>query len=313
MTGPGVTGPGVPAPGVAADPRGEAPSLGVPSIGMLASAELAKLGSRVSFRVAVGVLIAMGALMPIGMLLVQIAIRQATAEAGTQAPDIELTMSNSVDMVLRMRNFFVVRALIIWVVAEAVAGEWVARTLREDLLRPVHRSAVLAAKWIALQGFVALAALVPLALSMLLGVLFFGVSGELLPAVQRFALSWLGDAGFATMVVMIAMLLRSVPGTVVGVFLYWVLDQTLGWVLWGLETGRGLIENLVERYAVQGALSALDAVIAARPWLPSAAFNVYWDFVPGEELQWQSFAALVLYTVLSYAIADRFFNRMDVD
>lgn len=295
------------------DGRGEAPSLGVPGLGTLVRAELLKLGSRASFRVAAAAVTLVGLVLPLGMLLVQIALRRATADAGTQAPDVDLTMGQTVDMVLRMRNFFIVRALIIWVVAEAVAGEWVARTLREDLLRPVRRSQVLAAKWLALQGCVALMALVPLALSMLLGLAFFGVSGELLPSVQRFGLSWLGDAGFATMVVMIAFLLRSVPGTVVGVFLYWVLDQTLGWALWGLEMGRGIIESLVERYAVPGGMSLLDQIIAARPWLPSAAFNVYWDFTPGEPLVWQSFVALALYTALSYGVADRIFARMDID
>ena len=292
---------------------GDAPSLGVPAIGALVEAELRKLASRASVRVAVLLIGLIGVLVPLGMLALQIGVRRATADSGTQAPDVDLTLSQTLDMVLRVRNFFVVRALVIWIVAESVAGEWIARTLREDLLRPVRRSAVLAAKWSAIQGFVAIAAALPALLGALLGLAFFGVSGELVPTAERFALTWLGDVGFATMVVMIAVLLRSVPGTVVGVFLYWVLDQSLGWALWALEMARGIMDTVIQRYGVAGGGSALDAIIAARPWLPSAAFNVYWDFVPGEALRWQSFAALALYTAVSYAVADRVFARLDVD
>ena len=57
---------------------------------------------------------------------------------------------------LRLRNALPLPRFVMWLAASSFAGEYRNRTLREDLLRPVPRHAVLAAKWIALVLWIAL-------------------------------------------------------------------------------------------------------------------------------------------------------------
>ena len=109
------------------------------------------------------------------------------------------------------------------------------------------------------------------------------------------------------------MAVRSVSGTIGGVCIYWLFDQTLGWVLWSVEQGRELIVGTMTKAGLDDMIATVDWVIALRPWLPSAAFNVYWDYVPESPLQWQSYVSLALITVTALAVAERTFARIDVD
>jgi hypothetical protein len=54
--------------------------------------------------------------------------------------------------------------------------------------------------------------------------------------------------------------------------------------------------------------------ILARPWLPSAAFNLDWDYDAAAGLvAWQSVASLVLLTLLAYTAAVLLLARVDID
>jgi ABC-type transport system involved in multi-copper enzyme maturation permease subunit len=205
-----------------------------------------------------------------------------------------------------------VRAGIIAVVAVSFAGELTARTLREDLVRPVSRGQVMAAKWGAVQVLVAVCALLPLAVALAVGGLLFPWADVREPLLG-FALAWLGDVGFATLVVAISTLLRSVPGTIGGVFLYWVVDRVLGWVLWGVARFRGIFDQLFDAWKTPELKLAVDWVVAVRPWLPSSAFDVGFEQGFDAPLAWRSFVALAGYTVLAYLVASFAFRRIDVD
>jgi ABC-type transport system involved in multi-copper enzyme maturation permease subunit len=276
-------------------------------------AELRKLASRASARVSLLLLTLGAVVVPVGLLLLRLGMSRAASSDSDLDPSAWIHMQTAVHGVLVARNFFVARAFIIWVVAEAVAGELVARTLREDLLRPVSRAAVVAAKWVAIQVFVLSLALWPLVLSAAMGLVLFGPSGEPLTEVRGYALSWVGDVGFATMVLFIALLLRSVPGTVMGVFLYWVLDQALGILLWAVEKGRGFIESALQMRNMEDLMWIVDAIIHSRPWLPSAAFNLYWNDDPATGLLWQSWVALGLITAASFGLAVWRLRQIDID
>ena len=211
------------------------------------------------------------------------------------------------------RNFFVARAFLIWIVAEMFAGELVARTLREDLMRPVRRVTVFVAKLLAAQAFVAALVAVPLVVSFVVGAVLFGFQGGMGDVLLGYALAWVGDAGFVCMVAAIALWLRSVPGTVLGVFLYWVLDQALGWLLWGVEAARGWLAGMLQTRGMEDAIAALDRIVALRPWLPSSAFNLAWDASADPPIAWGSLASLAVLSLTFSLAGARTFSRMDVD
>lgn len=286
---------------------------GSPRLPALVRAEVVKLLSRTSVRLllAAVVLIAVGT--PVLMWLVTQAV-QVSPEAREAGVDpLGLQLRSVLTSVLAIRNFFVFRAGLIAVVAVSFAGEFVARTLREDLVRPVSRATVLAAKWSAVQVLVAAGTVVPLLLSAALGALIFGVDGDVREVLLGWGLTWLGDAGFATLVIAISTLLRSVPGTIGGVFLYWVVDRALGWALWAVEKGRPFLDALLDNWKMTELKQVLVVLERARPWLPSSAFDVYWEQGLDDPFVWQSFAALAVYTALSYAAAAWLFTRVDVD
>lgn len=292
---------------------GQPPSLGVPTFPAILGAEVAKLSARISFRVAVVLLLLVGLVVPILLLLGQVALARAASDANPDAVPPEATLAFCLFTVRQVRSFFLAKALIVWLVAESVAGEFTGRTLREDLVRPVHRSTVLGAKWLSVQTFVAIATLVPLTLGAGLGLAFFGLGDGATNELREWGLAWLGDAGFAAVVVLVAVVLRSVPGTIVGVILGWIFVFAAGAFLWGLEMARPFLGDYLARVNAQAALAAVDLAIGVRPWLPSAAFALNGAITADAPVIWESFAALGLYTVGAYLIADRLFARLDID
>lgn len=286
---------------------------GTPKLASLVQAETRKLLSRsgVLLCVATLALLAVGLPTVMWLLSQMVTVSADNAEAGTNVPSV--SMVTVLKFVLSARNFFLFRAMIIAVVAVSFAGEFTSRTLREDLIRPVTRARVLAAKWLALQVFVVIGALLPLVLAAPVGALFFGTDGDVAEVLAGFALTWLGDVGFATLVMAISLGLRSVPGTIGGVFMYWVLDRAIGLALWGAEAGRSLLTAVFNTWGLQDLERWVDVLVAVRPWLPSAAFNVYWDYDPDGAWLWQSYVALGGYTLAAYAFALWWFQRLDVD
>lgn len=291
-----------------------APALGVPTWIDLVEAEVRKLTSRTSVRVALALMVALGIAGPLFETFLQAVLAKA-ATAGGDGPQgmPELVASHATSGVLKLRNFLLFRGMLIWVVAESWAGELTARTLREDLVRPVSRLSVLGAKWVAIQLFVAAGLLIPTVLSALLSVPLLGTEGFWGDVAIEVALTWVGDVGFATLVVLISLLLRSVGGTLVGVFLFWLVDQVLGWVLWGVESGRELFDMILKSWGMANLGWLVDAIIATRPWLPSAALNPYWTYTPDVGVAWQSQAAWVAVTGLSAVVAAAVFQRLDIE
>lgn len=293
-----------------------APTMQVPGLPRLVEAETRRLLSRLSVRVALGAMAAIGVALPLLMLLITLTVKQ---DVDGEVNRATFELSSALYSTLAVRNFFVFRAMLIAVVAVSVAGELGARTLREDLLRPVPRGRALMARWLALMIFVAAGLVLPATLALVLGVPMFGFGGDLRGVAELYGLTFLGDAGFGTMVLAIALFSRSVPGTIGGVFLYWVFDQMLQWLLWVLSLGLPLVEGTLKQQGLEQLFVILNALVQARPWLPSAAFNLYWDHANQAAMAgatpwyWQSYVALVLITGLSMAAAHWRFRTMDID
>jgi ABC-type transport system involved in multi-copper enzyme maturation permease subunit len=285
----------------------------LPTMQALIGAELRKLWSRTVTRLTLLFLVLLAVGVPVVLFALSFAIKQPE-DAPTEVTDLfSLSVYAALRVVLGIRNLFIFRALIITAVAVTVAGEITARTLREDLLRPVERTQVLVAKWAALQVFVAAGVLVPLALGVPVSLALFQSLGDVSATLSSYGLVWLGDVGFCTFVVAISLVLRSVPGTIAGVLLYWVLDQLLGWFLFAVEQGRGAIIGLLTRFKMEELSWVVDLMVQVRPWLPSSAFNVYAEYDPTLPFAWKSFLALAVLTAASFTVSLLTFQRMDVD
>lgn len=285
-----------------------------PALGALVVAEVAKLASRASVRLGLLLVAALAVGVPLLALVATHAVT-ATPQPGTDLADpTSVSMPTVVGVVVSLRGFFIFRATVLAVVAVSFAGEFVARTLREDLVRPVSRATVLAAKWCALQVYVLAGMLVPLALALPLSAVLFGGTEGLGGTLRDAALQWVGDVGWATLVMAISIGLRSVVGTVGGVFLVWVLEQLFVWVVWGVEQLRGVVDAVLKPMGLDQALKPLiDGLVALRPWMPSAAFGLEWPDAPGDPFVWQSYAAFLVLTVGSYLAALAVFAKVDVD
>jgi ABC-type transport system involved in multi-copper enzyme maturation permease subunit len=285
----------------------------LPTLGGLIEAEIRKMWTRTVSRLAVLFLVLLAVAVPFGLFVLSFVVDQPEGAPSEVSELFALTSASSLRVVLGIRNLFIFRALIITVVAVTFAGEITARTLREDLLRPVPRLQVLVAKWAALQVFVLAGVVIPVVLTTPVGLVLFQSAGEMGPMLTSYALVWLGDVGFCTFVMAAALLLRSVPGTIAGVLLYWVLDQMLGWFLFLVENGRGAIVGLLTRFKSEDLTWVVDLMIQIRPWLPSSAFNVYAEYDPTLPLAWKSFLALALLSGVSFLASAALFQRMDVD
>lgn len=263
-------------------------------------AETLKLFSRLSVRTALLVAAGLGLMGP--LLLYSIGNSEMVINGQPVTETLTLTAPEGGIWALHVRNFFLMRVFIIMVGALSFAGEFSNRTLREDLIRPVPRWSILTAKWGALIAWIGLTALIPWALSSLLGTVLFGLDGAWQQVALGYLLTWLTDSSFCMLVLLIATMMRSVAGTIVGVFLFMIFDTFFGW-------GLHLAASFSSFFAMP---APLQTIVEAHPWLPSAAYGLWSSYSPEEPLMWQSAVALGIYTAASYALANLVFSRTDV-
>ena len=130
-----------------------------------------------------------------------------------------------------MHRFAIMPAFIALLGALSFAGELQGKTLREDLLRPVSRMSVLLTKWAALSTYIALATLLSWLVCGVFSTILFGTEGDWSMAIQAWSISVVCDCGFAALVLLVTVLVRSVASTIIGVVLFVVFDTVLGWSL----------------------------------------------------------------------------------
>jgi ABC-type transport system involved in multi-copper enzyme maturation permease subunit len=263
-------------------------------------AETNKLLSRMSARAGLVAATAIGLLVP--LFLYWLAHSDMSMNGAEVSDTLAASAPKAISWSLNVRNFFILRAFIIMLGAVSVAGEFRAKTLREDLLRPIPRWSLLLAKWAALNTWIALSLGMTWVLSSILGVLLFGVEGGWTDPALAYLVTGLCDVGFAALVLAMAVAIRSVAATIIGVFLFLVFDTFLGWGLTLLSWIGGMTELPW----------VLDFAVQARPWLPSSAFGLWVSFAGGDPWVWQSAAALGAVTALSAVIATAVFERIDL-
>lgn len=278
-----------------------------PSWPALFQAELRKLMSRTSARVGLLLAVAIGLGLPIARGAYQLLVIQIAARNGGDVsliPPADPTVP--IYAALWLRNFFVMRVLLIMVGALSFAGEFQSRTLREDLLRPVSRPAVLMAKWAALVAWVGGGLVLTGATSTLASVIAFPGGEGFGHLLLQYAVALLADAGFAAVVLMVAVLSRSVAGTLAGMFLFYLLDLAVA-------IGFGLLASLPDQVGLPPEVRAAAGQVS--PWLPSAAFAAWnggtiWS--GGGDWSVPAFVSLGVVTLVSLAVAIWRFERLDV-
>jgi ABC-type transport system involved in multi-copper enzyme maturation permease subunit len=273
-----------------------------PAFQSLVEAEIRKLFSRLPAKVGLVLALLVGIGIPAlrgGWQLFGIYVVKASAsDVGAVDP------ASLMYVTLFMRNLFLMRVILIVLGSLLFAGEFQSRTLREDLLRPVTRTSVLLAKWAALVAYCFVNLGLTLIPGSLIAVIGYGTGGDWADTTLRYGSTFLADAGFCALVLLVAVASRSVPGTIAGMFLFYLTD---------LAVGAGL--SIVASFpSIPMQEQLRGALLGAKPFMPSAAFAAWnggalWS---SESWTWQSFTSLAVITLLSLLIADQVFKRMDV-
>jgi ABC-type transport system involved in multi-copper enzyme maturation permease subunit len=278
-----------------------------PHFSALVVAEVRKLFSRTSARagIVIGVLIGIGVPLVRGLWRVaELRLAAAiAADIGAELPPLPAIEPDSwVFYALGVRNFFVLRILIIMMAALIFAAEYQSRTVREDLLRPVPRWSVLLAKWLALLAWIAVTLVATLVPASLVSIVAWGTDGDWGRLLLGYLATFAADAAFAALALAISIATRSVAGTIVGMVLFYMLDFAL-WV------GLLAIQYLPLVDLPEWAKTAVDK---AFPWLPSSAFGVWTGASSTAPWSWEGFASLGIIGVASLVLGGWVLSRMDV-
>ena len=273
---------------------------------LLFRAETRKLMSRRSAQLGVVLALTSG----VGMPLLMAALNSSTmvVNGATLSESLDASGPRAALWGLRLRNLWLMQTFVLLLAANGLAGELAARTLREDLLRPVRRSAVLAAKLGAVAVFVALTLLAQFVPAVGLGSLALGADGPWKEVALGYLATWIADVSFAAVAFAVAAVVRSLTGTLVGVLLFIVFEKLASWFLF---VAGGVLKGLPAE-GTQLPPAAMWILDHAPPAMPSAAWEVGNLLASGAEVPLVSWGALVGILGLGWLIADRGFAWMEV-
>jgi ABC-type transport system involved in multi-copper enzyme maturation permease subunit len=268
------------------------------------SAETRKLLSRTSARLGLAIAVVLAV---VGPLMLRFFSEtdfdlngSPTAMATFLFPRADTDVSGAQFVTLRLRNHLVLPLFVMWLSASSMAGEFRSGTLREDLIRPVGRGQVLVAKWAALVTWIGLSLALTWVVAAGVGALIFGVEGHWLDLALGYMANLGGDAMLAAMTLLMALIFRSVPGTLVGMFFAWVVGAVSGVAL-----------NIFAAVLSSDTAQA-QWIEAVNPWLPNQAAFAWVGCASSDPWQWPHFASMALTTGLCLGLASWVFRRLDV-
>ncbi|MEZ4319349.1 MAG: ABC transporter permease subunit [Myxococcota bacterium] len=268
---------------------------------LLVMAEFLKLFSRISAKLGLLASLALGLAMPLlALLLVNSGLTVNGAEAQNY---FSSTPNDALVNALYVRSFPVgIRAFLVILGAQAVAGELASRTLREDLLRPVPRWAVVVAKLAALLMWDAVSLGVMFGAGALIGVVALGTDGAWMATILAYFLALVCDAGIIAIVLATGVATRSTVATIAALIVFFVLDKMLGWAMVIASTAAMMFTTS----------EVVVRLLNQWPLLPSAAF-ASWAFVlPDATVNWVSVWSALLITASSLLFTLLWIRRMEV-
>ncbi len=210
---------------------------------------------------------------------------------------------------LEIRNFILLPIFVMWLSAVSVAGEFRSGTLREDLVRPVPRAAVFLAKWGALTTWIALTLALTWVAGGVAGPVAFGFEGRWGQVALGYLATLPVDACIAAITLTVAISLRNVPASLVGMVLVWVVS-----IMTSILVASALLllnaDFAVQQLGIDPWYGEMLALIS--PWLPSEAIGAWAGAAERSDWVWQHFASLGLMTTASLGLGAAVFQRTDV-
>lgn len=265
---------------------------------LLLLAEQVKLFRRPAARLGLVVSGLLGVLMPL-LLVAQIQASEALFGPGASA-GLDPTPTQPMFWALTLRNFFVAQVFLIVLGAQTLAGEIGDRTLREGLLQPVSRSAVLLAKLGALLTFDAATLLLPFVVGAVLGAGAFGLDGLWTTAVLAYLLNLLSDAMLIALTVLVSVATRSTLATLGGLLITLIFDMVTRWVAIVVASG-AIVRN-----------DTIIWVAKQHPVLLNACLGLWGSVLPGASFDPRTLAATLGLGLGSTALALLLFQRSDI-
>jgi len=248
-----------------------------------------------------------------------------------------MTWVQAVYLTYYVRNFMFLPILIFLLGGLSMASEFVARTTREDVLRPVPRWALLGGKWLALATWILAATALTGGLSALAGLALCGgleaepgmwgaiedatgwawLSGAVAAAwsavalpMQQIGFTLVTDLGFATLALGLAVLTRSVAATVASLVMIFVIQAGVSFGF--IVVNNDIVRQLLAQQAPWMEEPTREAIFAwvdfLSKWQPPFVIGV----CPLTEITWQSFVTLGVITLGSLALGLVRFETMDV-
>ncbi len=255
-------------------------------------AECRKTLGRGSGVAALGVAAGVGLLAALALVGAQRLGGEAQVNGAALPELVRFTGSTALSWALRARNFYVLPLVLLWAAGASFAGEIADHTLRESLVRPVPRAAVLAAKVLALATLSAATLLVTGAVAGGAGVALFGLDDAFGPVLLGYAASWISDLGLLALGVLASLWFRSVAGVVVGVVLLLMADLALRLAL-----------------KLAGALGVTAAGAVVR-WMPGEALAAWEGYAGGWSVP--AFAGLLVLIAGCLGLAWLRLRRLDL-
>ncbi|MCP4809474.1 MAG: ABC transporter permease subunit [Proteobacteria bacterium] len=205
---------------------------------------------------------------------------------------VQLEVLTALDWSLTIRNFFVLKLILLMVTAQLVAGEWKDRTLRTLLVRPVPRWSVLLAKFLAVQIYAGICVAITYVFTVGPAMALFDSDADIGPASLAFLVTWGTDAGVIALGMLVSTIFPSVVGVVVGTAMFLGAELAL----------RGGLQ-LASFLGMEGAEDI-------GPWMPGNALDAWQGFSTGWDER--ALGGLGILIVLCAVVSVLRFERTDV-
>ncbi len=217
------------------------------------------------------------------------------------------TVPAAVSAAIGIRGVFLGQIWLTVLAASAFAGEYVARTLREDVATGVPRWALLLGKWVALGAWSLVSLVGQLLVGSLFGIGALEVSGDWIGMLSALAGTLVSELGFLAMALFVAVGVRRVAASIVAVLLFMGIERAVTAAVSVLAS----LDPTTQDWLLPG-IPIEDIANVALPWFPAYAWGTGLELAIGNPIASATWLALVGWTALFAAGATLWFERLDM-